>query len=91
MRKRIYEIIEVAREGDRLSNVYDVFMMVVISLSLLPLMFKESSSLLIIRFNTILVMLRTIQFHHQLCLMAIKIDDVVSDRLLPLKAHWIAS
>ena len=47
MRKRIYEIIEVAREGDRLSNVYDVFMMVVITLSLLPLMFKESYPVLV--------------------------------------------
>lgn len=46
MRKRIYEVIEVAREGDRLSNVYDVFMMVVISLSLLPLVFKETTPLL---------------------------------------------
>lgn len=43
MRKRIYEIIEVAREGDRLSAVYDSFMMLMISLSLLPLMFKETT------------------------------------------------
>ena len=46
MRKRIYEIIEIARDGDRLSNVYDVFMMAVISLSLLPLMYKETTPLL---------------------------------------------
>ena len=46
MRKRIYEIIEVAREDDHLSFLYDIFMMVVISLSLLPLMFKETSPLL---------------------------------------------
>ena len=46
MRKRIFEIIEVAREDDRASNAYDVFMMVMISLSLLPLMFKETTPLL---------------------------------------------
>lgn len=46
MRKRIFEIIELAREGDRASNVYDVFMMVTICLSLLPLMFKETTPLL---------------------------------------------
>ena len=46
MRKRIFEIIEVAREDDRASNVYDIFMMAMISLSLLPLMFKESTPLL---------------------------------------------
>jgi hypothetical protein len=28
MRKRIYEIIEVAEAGDKWSNVYDIFMMV---------------------------------------------------------------
>ena len=46
MRKRIFEIIEVAREDDRASNAYDIFMMAMISLSLLPLMFKESTPLL---------------------------------------------
>ena len=46
MRKRIFEIIEVAREDDRLSHIYDITMMAVICLSLLPLMFKESSPFL---------------------------------------------
>ena len=46
MRKRIFEIIEVAREDDRLSHIYDIAMMAVICLSLLPLMFKESSPFL---------------------------------------------
>ena len=46
MRKRIFEIIEVAREDDRASNAYDIFMMAMISLSLLPLMFKETTPLL---------------------------------------------
>lgn len=41
MRKRIYEIIETATENDRLSNVYDVFMMIVILCSLIPLTFKN--------------------------------------------------
>ncbi len=40
MRKRIFEIVETAKENDRLSNVYDVFMMVVIIVSLVPLAFK---------------------------------------------------
>lgn len=40
MRKRLFEIIEDAQEDDRLSNVYDVFMMVVIVASLVPLAFK---------------------------------------------------
>ena len=46
MRKRIYEVIEVAKEEDRLSSIYDSFMILVIMLSLLPLVFKESSSFL---------------------------------------------
>lgn len=42
MRKRIYEIIEAAQEGDKLSNIYDIFMMCVIVASLVPLAFKEN-------------------------------------------------
>lgn len=37
MRKRIYEIIEVSQNNDRLSSVYDWFMMAVIVVSILPL------------------------------------------------------
>ena len=46
MRKRIFEIIEISRDGDRLSAVYDSFMILVITLSLLPLLFKESTPFL---------------------------------------------
>lgn len=41
MRKRIYEIIELANENDKLSRVYDVVMMSTIFISLIPLAFKE--------------------------------------------------
>ncbi|MBR1744292.1 MAG: ion transporter [Lachnospiraceae bacterium] len=41
MRKRIYEIIEVAGEDDVLSRIYDVFMILVIMASLIPLAFKH--------------------------------------------------
>lgn len=47
MRKRLFEIIETATEGDRWSNVYDVCMMVVILASLVPLAFKNETSLFI--------------------------------------------
>lgn len=46
MRKRIYEVIELSREGDKLSAVYDSFMIVLIILSLVPLIFKETTPLL---------------------------------------------
>ncbi len=46
LRKRIYEVIEVAREDDRLSACYDAFMIAVILISLLPLLFKEITPLL---------------------------------------------
>ena len=42
MRKRIFEIIEVGKEGDIWSKVYDVFMMTVIIASLIPLIFKSN-------------------------------------------------
>ena len=42
MRKRIYEILEVSENGDRLSHAYDIFMIVTIFVSLLPLTVKEA-------------------------------------------------
>ena len=43
MRKRIFEIIEVAREDDRASKHYDLMMLFVILLSFIPLMVKEDN------------------------------------------------
>lgn len=43
MRKRIFEIIEVAKESDRTSALYDTFMMAVIIVSMIPLAFKGSN------------------------------------------------
>ena len=40
MRKRLFEVIESAYENDRLSNVYDIVMMIIIITSLIPLAFK---------------------------------------------------
>lgn len=37
MRKRIFEIIEVGDENDRMSQIYDVFMLIVIVISIIPL------------------------------------------------------
>ena len=44
MRKRIFQIIETATENDRISNIYDIFMMVIIIASLIPLAFKTENS-----------------------------------------------
>lgn len=46
MRKRIYELIEISQEGDRLSAAYDYLMMVAIVASLVPLVFKETNTAL---------------------------------------------
>ncbi len=43
-RKRIYEIIEKSGGKDKMSSVYDVFMIIVIIASLVPLAFKEDKS-----------------------------------------------
>lgn len=45
MRKRLFEVIESAYENDRLSNVYDIVMMIIIITSLIPLAFKEETTL----------------------------------------------
>lgn len=47
MRKRIYRIVERAEAHDRLSQLYDVFMMLVIVVSLVPLAFKETHTALV--------------------------------------------
>ena len=46
MRKRIYEIIEVNDNGDVLSRIYDVVMIIVIILSLLPIALKSYAGLI---------------------------------------------
>lgn len=46
MRKRIYEIIEIANDDDKLSALYDMFMMIVICASIILLCFKEQNNYL---------------------------------------------
>ena len=41
MRKRLFQIIDVPEEGNKLSNIYDLLMIAVIIISLIPLAFKE--------------------------------------------------
>lgn len=45
MRKRIYEIIEVSNGDDLASKIYDVFMLSVIFISLIPLAFRHETPL----------------------------------------------
>ena len=42
MRKRLYEIIEVSQNNDRLSSAYDIIMMITIVVSIIPLAFKNT-------------------------------------------------
>lgn len=44
MRNRLYQIIDVAKEGDRISHVYDIFMIITILVSLVPLAIKDNLS-----------------------------------------------
>ncbi len=44
-RKRLFEIIEIAEDGDKLSNIYDAFMMVSIIASIVPMAFKSTNLL----------------------------------------------
>lgn len=46
VRKRIFEIIEIAQDNDKASHVYDVSMMTVIVASLIPLCFKQHGEFL---------------------------------------------
>ena len=47
MRKRLYQIIETAADGDRASAIYDAAMLSLIVLSLVPLAFKRETPLLL--------------------------------------------
>ncbi|HOP11849.1 MAG TPA: ion transporter [Oscillospiraceae bacterium] len=47
MRKRIFEIIEVAGENDKISSIYDAFMLIAIVASILPLCFHETYNIFI--------------------------------------------
>ena len=44
MRKRIFEIIELSRDGDQASRTYDLIMMGTILLSMVPMAFKSSNA-----------------------------------------------
>lgn len=44
MRKRIYQIIELAQDNDALSKIYDIAMMIIILISIIPLAFKQQPS-----------------------------------------------
>lgn len=42
MRKRIFEIIEVSKDDDKISSLYDFLMLIAIIISIIPLAFKEA-------------------------------------------------
>ena len=42
MRQRLYKILEISEEDDKISHVYDIFMIMVIVVSLLPLAVKDT-------------------------------------------------
>lgn len=43
LRKRIFEIIEQSTDGDKVSLVYDIIMLIAITASIIPLMFVEET------------------------------------------------
>ena len=48
MRKRLFEIIEKSHEKDKASHAYDIFMIIIIIASLVPLAFKEDNQVFFI-------------------------------------------
>lgn len=42
-RQRLFEIIEIAEDGDKLSSIYDVLMMITIVASIVPMAFKTTN------------------------------------------------
>lgn len=48
MRRKLFEIIEPDEDGNKISKYYDIFMMVIIFLSIVPLCFKQQKSILVV-------------------------------------------
>ncbi|MBP5223954.1 MAG: ion transporter [Lachnospiraceae bacterium] len=48
MRKRLFDVIEVSKDGDVLSAIYDIVMMGSIVISIIPLAFKQSNRVFVI-------------------------------------------
>ena len=44
MRKRLYEIIETSKDGDKLSSAYDAIILITVIVSLIPLAFKDQTT-----------------------------------------------
>ena len=44
MRRKIYNIIEQSKGGDKLSLTYDIIMLIAIAVSIIPLMFAEETA-----------------------------------------------
>ena len=44
MRKRLFEVIEASKDGDTLSSIYDIVILVTVIVSLVPLAFKDQTS-----------------------------------------------
>lgn len=44
MRKRIFEIIEASKDGDKLSSIYDSVILITVIVSLIPLAFKDQTT-----------------------------------------------
>lgn len=48
VRKRLFEIIEIEKYEDRVGSIYDIFMTIIILLSLVPMIFKETNHTLFV-------------------------------------------
>lgn len=48
MRKRLFEIIEVSKDNDLASTIYDISMIITIVISIIPLAFKEQTQWMIL-------------------------------------------
>ncbi len=67
MRKKIYEIIQPGKEGSRISSIYDVFMMIIILVSLIPLAFKNNTGVLFSVTDNVVVVVFILDYLARLC------------------------
>ena len=61
-RKRLFEVIEIAEEDDKVSNIYDALMMISIIAIIVPMAFKTTNMVFEIVDKSLLVFLSLIIF-----------------------------
>ena len=83
MRRRLFEIIEVSEDNDKVSKIYDLFIMITILISLVPLAIREQNSMMVL-IDRIAVIIFIIDYILRLITADFKLNSKYSFILYPI-------